>query len=179
LNNAVLSHVTLKVAFDLISVDDGSCHTVESFGEALDDSDKATAKAMSAAYKSAMLQSFCVPVLGMDAPDRGKIVVKRNHGPEPLQGWDQWSNDIIEMIRVCQSEAALTRVQTTNRAMLQAIQRERCELYVSIGDEFAARRRSFCSSPSDGGGKNSASSMSAVVHPRSRKSAKAKTPEHA
>jgi hypothetical protein len=58
--------VTLKVAVDLISVDDGSCHTVRAFGKALDDADKVPAKAMSAAYKSAMLQSFCIPVVDAD-----------------------------------------------------------------------------------------------------------------
>ena len=45
-----LFHVALRVAFTLTSVDDGSSHVVEAFGEALDPSDKATAKAMSAAY---------------------------------------------------------------------------------------------------------------------------------
>src|SRR5215210_1447631 len=40
----LLVGVTLKVAFDLVSSTDGSSHTVEAFGEALDGSDKATAK---------------------------------------------------------------------------------------------------------------------------------------
>ena len=140
LRNTTLCHVALKVAFDLVSVEDGSCHTVEAYGEALDESDKATAKAMSAAYKSAMLQTFCIPIVGEDDPDRGKLVARKSHDPEPVQGWDQWSKDVIEMIRVCQSEEALGRVQATNRAMLKAIQRERAELYETIGDEFAARR---------------------------------------
>jgi hypothetical protein len=180
LNNAVLSHVTLKVAFDLISVEDGSCHTVQSFGEALDESDKATAKAMSAAYKSAMLQSFCVPIIGEDDPDRGKLVPRQNHGPAPVQGWDQWSKDVIEMIRVCQSEAALTRVQTTNRAMLQAIQRERRELYDTIGVEFAARRRAITAGLAGAGSKKVAGSAEAPSPRRSReKSAKAEEPQHA
>ena len=33
--------VTLKVAFDLVSAKDVSCHTIEAFGEALDPGDKA------------------------------------------------------------------------------------------------------------------------------------------
>lgn len=32
--NTSLCHVALKVAFDIVSVDDGSRHTVQSFGEA-------------------------------------------------------------------------------------------------------------------------------------------------
>src|SRR5688500_1817524 len=54
----LLTGVTLKVAFDLInSIDESRC-TVEAYGEALDGGDKATSKAMSSAYKVAMLQTF-------------------------------------------------------------------------------------------------------------------------
>ena len=145
--NAMVSHVTLRVAYDFVSVEDGSCHTVESFGEALDESDKATAKAMSAAYKSAMLQAFCIPIVGEDDPDRSKVVVRADHGPEPVQGWDQWSRDIVEMIKGCESEEALGRVQDMNRALLKSIQRERGALYVEIGDEFTKRRHELSPAP--------------------------------
>src|SRR3954451_14257511 len=83
-----LFHVSLKVAFTLTSVDDGSNHIVEAYGEALDASDKATAKAMSAAYKSAMLQTFCIPVAGTEDPDQSSPKLQsRLHSPEPVQGW--------------------------------------------------------------------------------------------
>jgi ERF superfamily protein len=62
----LLFHVALKVAFTLTSVEDGSSHLIEAYGEALDPSDKATAKAMSAAYKSAMIQAFCIPLAGSE-----------------------------------------------------------------------------------------------------------------
>ena len=150
LGNTTLCHVALKVAFDLVSVEDGSRHSVEAFGEALDESDKATAKAMSAAYKSAMLQAFCIPIVGEDDPDGGRIVVAKSHDPEPPQGWDQWSKDVIEMIRACQSEEALARVQDSNRAMLKAIQRERGDLYTALGDAFAAQRHSSFSAGAHG-----------------------------
>ncbi|MBC7989520.1 MAG: hypothetical protein H7Y19_08060 [Luteimonas sp.] len=174
---ARLCHVTLKVAFDLISVEDGSCHTVESFGEALDESDKATAKAMSAAYKSVMLQAFCIPVVGQDDPDRGKLVVAKSHDPEPVQGWDQWSKDVIEMIRVCQSEEALGRLQDTNRAMLKAIQRQRGELYQTIGVEFAARRRTVSPTTTAGGLSHPARAATPAATARTRKNAKTKAKE--
>lgn len=177
--NTTLCHVTLKVAFDLISVEDGSCHTVESFGEAMDESDKATAKAMSAAYKSAMLQAFCIPVVGEDDPDRGKLVIGKSHDPEPVQGWDQWSNDVIAMIRICQSEEALGRVQDTNRAMLKAIQRERGELYGAIGIEFATRRQSVTPGPAHSDRISAAHSASKTPPERSSKRVKAKEAEHA
>src|SRR5687768_2004268 len=64
-----LVSVALKVAFDLVSAVDQSRHTVEAYGEALDAGDKATSKAMSAAYKAAMLQTFCIPLVGTEDAD--------------------------------------------------------------------------------------------------------------
>lgn len=179
LNNSILTHVTLKVAFDLVSAEDGSCHTVEAFGEALDDSDKATAKAMSAAYKSAMLQALCIPVIGEDDPDHAKLVVRKSHSPEPAQGWAQWSEDIIEMIRVSHSEEALDRVQNTNRAMLKAIQRERGDLYDAVGIEFANRRRELMPSSTNSALNKETGSTTAAVLARRRRRARPRETEHA
>ncbi len=139
-SHTVFTHVALKVAFDLVSTEDGSRHTVQAFGEALDDADKATAKAMSGAYKLAMLQVFCIPVVGAEDSDCKPSSLRKSHDPEPVQGWEQWSNDLIEMIRGCESNEALDRVQDSNRALLKAIQRERRETYQKIGGEFAVRR---------------------------------------
>lgn len=57
----VLFYVTCKVEFDLVSTEDGSKHTVCTYGEAMDSADKATNKAMSAAYKYLALLVFCIP----------------------------------------------------------------------------------------------------------------------
>lgn len=54
-------NVTCQVEFDLVSTEDGSKHTVCTFGEAMDSADKATNKAMSAAYKYLALLVFCIP----------------------------------------------------------------------------------------------------------------------
>ena len=56
-----LFYVTCQVEFDLVSTEDGSKHTVCTFGEAMDSADKATNKAMSAAYKYLALLVFCIP----------------------------------------------------------------------------------------------------------------------
>jgi hypothetical protein len=56
-----LFYVTCQVEFDLVSTEDGSKHTVCTFGEAMDNADKATNKAMSAAYKYLALLMFCIP----------------------------------------------------------------------------------------------------------------------
>lgn len=54
-------YVTVEAEFDLVCAEDGSKHTVRTFGEAMDMSDKATNKAMSAAYKYAAFQTFAIP----------------------------------------------------------------------------------------------------------------------
>ncbi len=58
----VLFYVTVRAEFDFVSADDGSKHTVVTYGEAMDTGDKATNKAMSAAYKYAAILAFCIPV---------------------------------------------------------------------------------------------------------------------
>lgn len=139
-----LFHVTLKVAFALTSVDDGSTHRVEVFGEAIDPSDKATAKAMSAAYKSAMVQTFCIPIAGAEDPDRsGPRATSRTLVTEPVQGWEQWARDIEDIVSVCESEQALDLVQERKREMLTALSRERAELYREVGECFGARREAL------------------------------------
>jgi hypothetical protein len=56
-----LFYVTVRAEFDLVSAIDASKHTVATFGESMDSGDKATNKAMSAAYKYAAFQAFCIP----------------------------------------------------------------------------------------------------------------------
>ena len=57
----VLFYVVVKAEFDFVATEDGSKHTVITFGEAMDSGDKATNKAMSIAYKYAAFQAFCIP----------------------------------------------------------------------------------------------------------------------
>lgn len=64
-----LFYVTLDVDFDFVSAMDGSTHVVSVSGEAMDSADKATNKAMSAAYKYACLQAFCIPTEGDNDAD--------------------------------------------------------------------------------------------------------------
>ncbi|QKZ15916.1 ERF family protein (plasmid) [Spirosoma sp. KUDC1026] len=64
-----LFYVTVKAEFDFVSAIDGSRHTVVTYGEAMDSADKATNKAMSAAYKYAAFQTFCIPTEGDNDAD--------------------------------------------------------------------------------------------------------------
>lgn len=65
----VLFYVTVKARFDLVSSLDGSSHSIFTYGEAMDSGDKATNKAMSAAYKYACMQAFCIPTEGDNDAD--------------------------------------------------------------------------------------------------------------
>lgn len=62
-----LFYVTVECEFRFISAIDGSTHVAKTYGEAMDSADKATNKAMSAAYKYAAFQTFCIPVDVQDA----------------------------------------------------------------------------------------------------------------
>jgi hypothetical protein len=64
-----LFYVTVDAEFDFVATEDGSRHTVKTFGEAMDSGDKATNKAMSAAYKYAAMQAFAIPTEGDNDAD--------------------------------------------------------------------------------------------------------------
>lgn len=65
----VLFYVVLDMQFDFVSAEDGSKHTVSVVGEAMDSGDKATNKAMSAGYKYACMEAFCIPTEGDNDAD--------------------------------------------------------------------------------------------------------------
>jgi hypothetical protein len=60
-SGGALFYVTVEAEFDFVCAEDGSKHIVRTFGEAMDSGDKATNKAMSAAYKYAAFQAFAIP----------------------------------------------------------------------------------------------------------------------
>lgn len=70
-----LFYVCVDVDFAFVSIKDGSHHTVSVSGEAMDSGDKATNKAMSAAYKYACLQAFCIPTEGDNDADSTTHIV--------------------------------------------------------------------------------------------------------
>lgn len=71
-----LFYIVVEAEFDFVSAKDGSKHTVKTFGEAMDSGDKATNKAMSAAYKYACIQAFCIPTEGDNDADSSTHDVK-------------------------------------------------------------------------------------------------------
>jgi len=68
-SGGVLFSVVVFAAFDFVAAEDGSMHTVQTYGEAMDSADKATNKAMSACYKYAAFLAFCIPTEGDNDAD--------------------------------------------------------------------------------------------------------------
>lgn len=62
-------YITVAVEFDFVAASDGSKHTIRAYGEAMDRGDKGTNKAMTAAYKYACFEAFCIPLVGQDDAD--------------------------------------------------------------------------------------------------------------
>lgn len=163
--SGVLMAVTLRVAFDLVSAEDGSSHTIEAYGEALDAGDKATAKAMQSAYKYAVLQAFCVPAASADDADAsshrlavapgsatsptalpdgviGRVVLTADPlPPEPPQGWQGWCQELVTAARGCSDRDALERRKAGARPLLAALQRGSPALYDQVGEALALRTR--------------------------------------
>jgi hypothetical protein len=80
-------YVTVGCEFDFVAACDGSTHTVKTFGEAMDSADKATNKAMSAAFKYACMQVFCIPTEGdndADGQTHEVAPVQRQQTPPPV-----------------------------------------------------------------------------------------------
>lgn len=64
-----LFSVVVNTKFTFISAEDGSTVEATTYGEAMDTADKATNKAMSAAYKYVCLQAFSIPTEGDNDAD--------------------------------------------------------------------------------------------------------------
>ena len=65
-SGGALFYTFIHAEFDFVSTEDGSKHTASTIGEAMDSSDKSSNKAMSAAYKYAAFQTFCIPTEAVD-----------------------------------------------------------------------------------------------------------------
>lgn len=74
----VLFYVVVHVEFDIVCPIDGSKITASTYGEAMDSADKATNKAMSAAYKYMAMQTFCIPTEGDNDADETTHEVRPN-----------------------------------------------------------------------------------------------------
>lgn len=101
-----LFYVTVESEFDFVCADDGSKHTVKTFGEAMDSGDKATNKAMSAAYKYACFQAFSIPTESDNDADAHTYEVKpvkkmgglSGIGDDLSQDWKTYLEDTAKLV---------------------------------------------------------------------------------
>jgi len=101
-----LFYVTVESEFDFVCAEDGSKHTVKTFGEAMDSGDKATNKAMSAAYKYACFQAFSIPTESDNDADAHTHEVKpvkkmgglSGIGDDLSQDWKTYLEDTAKLV---------------------------------------------------------------------------------
>lgn len=131
--------VNLHILFELVSARDGSLVSVEAIGEAWDESDKATAKASTAAFKTAMFQLFCIPIAA-EEPDQAspRFQIAATYS-EPPQGWPLWSQEVKARLTACQTVEALSTLRKSDAGFLASLKRERPELYRAVGTAYLAR----------------------------------------
>lgn len=143
--------VNLHVAFELISARDGSSITVEAYGEAWDESDKATAKASTAAFKTAMFQLFCIPVAGAEADQSSPRFKCTLAYLEPPQGWQIWSQELRTSLEQCATKSALDTTRERAADLLAGLKRERVELYRLVGDTYLKQLNEVSAQLADAG----------------------------
>ena len=80
-NGGIVTYCFLEMTFTFASGEDGSTFQVSTLGEAMDSSDKATNKAMSAAMKYAALMSFAIPTVGGMVDSEVDSFEKAGRGP--------------------------------------------------------------------------------------------------
>ena len=111
-----LFYVTVEAEFDLVSADDGSKHTIRTFGEAMDSGDKATNKAMSAAFKYAAFQAFCIPTEGDNDADASTHAVEPRQ-PAPQRMSSDAITPILHSIEKAPDSAALKQIAEDAKAI--------------------------------------------------------------
>lgn len=100
----VLFYVTVEAEFDFVAAEDGSTHVVRTFGEAMDSADKATNKAMSAAYKYAAFQAFAIPTEADNDAD------SHTHEVAPDPDAEAKAKDFADSINRAQDDTALAGI---------------------------------------------------------------------
>ena len=101
---SVLFYVVCQVEFDIVCATDGSRITACTWGEAMDSADKATNKAMSAAYKYAAFQAFAIPTEADNDAD------SHTHEVAPDPAAEAKAKDFADSIKDAQDDAALAGI---------------------------------------------------------------------
>lgn len=117
-SGGTLFYVAVKVKFDLVSAVDCSVHSITTMGEAMDSSDKATNKAMSAAYKYAAFMTFCIPTEGDNDTENAHHEVAP---PQPAHpALKKAATKLSDDIDAAQSEAEVNKlIEAANPMLLE------------------------------------------------------------
>lgn len=133
--------------------DDGSSVKADVYGEAMDRSDKSTNKAMSAAFKYALFQTFCIPTEDFidtetesPEPEQQKPVNKKKQDSEPDCPREEAFPPIDQMVSELIEKANGNQVMTNfiNKAMKQANARDLSELAYSNPNMITAWWEKVC-----------------------------------
>ena len=140
----VMQCVTLSVEYRFFHAD-GSFVSCTVMGEGRDISDKATNKAMAAAHKYALLQTFCIPTedIGQDDPDAETpepVQPKRDARPQVMNGPVDFNKVRAELARMATEEELQeywkkVRVEETHRDY-----RQLSRLFLDRRKELAPKR---------------------------------------
>lgn len=79
-NRTAMGHVKVRVSYTFIGANGDAIKTTV-VGEAMDSGDKATAKAMSVAFRTALLQALCLPT---DEPDPDATSYERSNATDVI-----------------------------------------------------------------------------------------------
>jgi hypothetical protein len=146
-SGGVLFYVVLDVEFDFVSAIDGSKHTVQVVGEAMDSGDKASNKAMSAAYKYACMEAFCIPTEGDNDADATTHEVTPKPGVHSASDGLGNGVDLRKVGEYCKRFIAamdLDKEEPEIAAAVYAIHEEVMsdhDLYTAIGNNLTSRAK--------------------------------------
>lgn len=134
----VLFYVTVEAEFDFVSAEDGSKHTVRTYGEAMDSADKATNKAMSAAYKYAALQAFAIPTEADNDADAHNHDVKPTAKPIATKT-ESW----IAKVAAAKTTAELAKVRDDSATAYGDIK----NVPAAVRAAFSSRKAALMAAP--------------------------------
>jgi ERF superfamily len=148
-SGGALFYVVLDVEFDFVAAEDGSKHTVRVAGEAMDSGDKATNKAMSAAYKYACMEAFCIPTEGNPDADSETHEV-RGLDPRgelgkavPLDRARQVAIDMLAIIDQPAPDGDHDNLTACKEALKyhEKVLNPDEDLYIAVGNELPAAKK--------------------------------------
>lgn len=166
MKGGTLFYVTVGVEFDFVCAEDGSTHMVKTYGEAMDSADKATNKAMSAAYKYAAFQAFAIPTEGDNDADSHTPAIqpapRTASKPEPIakpeaassalrlaipDGVNDWVQAAIDATHVALDMASsadeIMEVYKLNRTVYDRLKREDSGAYDTLMQLFKTMKESL------------------------------------